>query len=858
MKKAILIIFLFLFSYSALALTPSLIPPTWDNVNANITAYYWILWNSSINEKGTYLIPAGSVISDAGGWAKNSGSTVITFNVTPKAWGTASNMTLYFEFYRDSTKQIMIQQGDYTDDNPYSGQWYNRETGMNFSWYNGAYNPACGWAISTIYHVFLYYDNANSKFNYYIISDANNFLCKLEALTFSADLRNTYSHSFKLAFGDTGTGYIRHMLWYNGTPEAPLWLSAGAPPAIPDNELGVLNSSYDRSGLFYEGDDLYFYSNYTLNGAEILGANCNFTAYNISFSGGLKSNGNITLSTSSPMASFLINEGNLSAIKNTMSVKLCKSIASANTITFYSNGSGIATFSAEIPLCSIGYHEAIFNASNRLTDNISAVYSGNPANSIKLINDNGYNMRFYRMFSNHAETMPYNITKGLYQFTVHPYAFEKSGLHGIDGLCNGTSDFLYVVTQNKNISASILSINDTTFINGTVFEAGDLSVIMEYGGRDLISFHTNITNTSNAVIKQYYTENFIINNSQMPKNGRYNIFGYAVDIDGNIAKVSGYFIINDTIKPIIDIITPNEDNTTELNYGASLTIESIARDLNLFAHELSLYSPNGTLIYSIKHEDINITTDTLSFPYSFNEAGAWFVTANSTDDHTAEEMNDIILDSGIKEDGAYMNVENTQITASDAIKCTPLKLKDKISYSCEYPKGLNEKEIYIKSNSVLTPRPYSKYKGLLVDYYNMLSYDMENDLNAPVTLYKISENEYKAVIETNADKINFNSIVGLNWAQKTAIINVKPLPPDYTLTNFNLEKQSNIILLLVISILYIGIMGIGFAFKNFGFISLGFIIGVGLGLMLSSIGIIMTLAFLFINITILITVVKKR
>ena len=72
------------------------------------------------------------------------------------------------------------------------------------------------------------------------------------------------------------------------------------------------------------------------------------------------------------------------------------------------------------------------------------------------------------------------------------------------------------------------------------------------------------------------------------------------------------------------------------------------------------------------------------------------------------------------------------------------------------------------------------------------------------------------------------------------------------LLNFDVKKQSNVILLFVMIFLFIGLELIAFSFKNFGFASFAFIIGIIVGLLLSGIHIILTILFILLNILIFI------
>ena len=85
--------------------------------------------------------------------------------------------------------------------------------------------------------------------------------------------------------------------------------------------------------------------------------------------------------------------------------------------------------------------------------------------------------------------------------------------------------------------------------------------------------------------------------------------------------------------------------------------------------------------------------------------------------------------------------------------------------------------------------------------------------------------------------------------------------PEPEITGFatvDLEKTSNMIFLFILVFCYLGVMALGFAFKNGGFVSFGFFIGIVLGFMFSVFSIFLTLVFLFMNIIIFWTFVKKN
>ena len=70
------------------------------------------------------------------------------------------------------------------------------------------------------------------------------------------------------------------------------------------------------------------------------------------------------------------------------------------------------------------------------------------------------------------------------------------------------------------------------------------------------------------------------------------------------------------------------------------------------------------------------------------------------------------------------------------------------------------------------------------------------------------------------------------------------------LLNFDIKRQSNVILLFVMIFLFIGLEVIAFYFKNFGFASFAFIVGIVVGLLLSGIHIILTILFILLNVLI--------
>ena len=86
------------------------------------------------------------------------------------------------------------------------------------------------------------------------------------------------------------------------------------------------------------------------------------------------------------------------------------------------------------------------------------------------------------------------------------------------------------------------------------------------------------------------------------------------------------------------------------------------------------------------------------------------------------------------------------------------------------------------------------------------------------------------------------------------------LPEEYIEVipfEIDLTKQSNVIFLFILVFCYLGVMALGFTFKNGGFVSFGFFIGIVLGFMLSAFHIFLTLLFMFMNIIIFYTFVKK-
>jgi len=140
--------------------------------------------------------------------------------------------------------------------------------------------------------------------------------------------------------------------------------------------------------------------------------------------------------------------------------------------------------------------------------------------------------------------------------------------------------------------------------------------------------------------------------------------------------------------------------------------------------------------------------------------------------------------------------------------------------------------------------------------------DFEGDNVASVRI--IDNGAYYIVeqyLKEDSKSITTKSIGLINEIRKDFIINVQArvfVEPPMSLTNFDLESQTNTIILFILVILWLGLQFMAYTFKNFGFASFGFFTGIIIGLLLFQLSILLTLVFILINVVLYIGFTKGK
>ena len=79
----------------------------------------------------------------------------------------------------------------------------------------------------------------------------------------------------------------------------------------------------------------------------------------------------------------------------------------------------------------------------------------------------------------------------------------------------------------------------------------------------------------------------------------------------------------------------------------------------------------------------------------------------------------------------------------------------------------------------------------------------------------------------------------------------------FSLNDFDLSVQSNVLLLFTIVFLYVGVNAIGYMFKNIAFTSMGFMVGIAIGFLLYNLSAWLMIMMMMLNILVYYNMAKQ-
>lgn len=551
------------------------------------------------------------------------------------------------------------------------------------------------------------------------------------------------------------------------------WGDFTAPPITYDLNTLLLNQTKSVIPFIGIDEDTLFYvgTNFTRNDDIMVGGVCNFTALNISGHWSKDSKSNYSMNLSTDVVSILVTESNKSVVTDVVGLRVCYEQVGVDVQILKDGGLYRTIPSSSIPKCTVGFHNELNSTLSFINDsNINISVSCSSCNGgnrrIKIISDDIDGLlHFERDFSSHTEPLTYNSTNKIYEFTEHLYHYTLSGIDkaNITTRCNDSRDGKLFNITDINLSISVVSINDVPFINRMNVESNLTTVISIEVTGDLVSLlDFNLSYPNGSFVKHVDVETMSLSNEELNVDGFYNISILAIDNDGIKSEYNASFQINDTTAPVINWINPLSNNASEFVINTNVTLNFTIFDLNLYAYNISIYYPDGTLfknttkIGNTGHGLINIS-DVLSF----DTLGYWRIDVEAGDDHhlSGQQLLDNLQISKTKDNLKFDNKIN--IYAEGSIYSEVYKNKYSYSYEFVYFKQLIKKYV-VSSDSYLEHIKNSVYgPAHFVDYNNGLWIDFGGVNDTPI-IKRINNTAFLVTFNNLPDVVKFHSVGPLN------------------------------------------------------------------------------------------------
>jgi len=564
----------------------------------------------------------------------------------------------------------------------------------------------------------------------------------------------------------------------------------------------------------------YFFSwNYSLNGNEDGSAVCNATWYNVSSYDTYNNDSNNFTITSSQYLTFSEIEGNETVLNDSIDFRLCKE-AQDRDVLVYINSVLIDTINGNtIPLCTVGYEAYTYTFTQFYTEtnfNISleCPSCNNVNRRIRVVSDDlGELVIFRRNFLTHNHDLTYNATTLLYEWRDHGYEFFTNLSTPVTAKCNITRNTTLVQPSTCDVTVSILEINNDSFTNGTKIEASDnYTIIINTIPSSFAKLQINLTNQSGYVLNQTDNQKFLfVNNSVLNTNGIFNISVYYKCPLGTVALAKGWFQLNDTVKPTITFTNPLEDNTSQINLQTTSTQSLLIDffDTNLFAYDVNITKPDGTVYLNYNLSDINDTTATISESITgISSIGNWSISAVAWDDHTIEEWevpHEIVGDDlyftfppsqgFFENDTILRNVSVSYTGGDDIINLLVGCKKDRCGFAYKFAQQKENILILRLECKDMKIRRYSQHKGHVIcqDVKAWVDFNSEDIARWRYSRCGKDCIEIRATTHPDTRWAKFESIGGLNSIRKDVtfgVIDYSP-PINTTIDPLNFESCPN-------------------------------------------------------------------
>ncbi len=539
--------------------------------------------------------------------------------------------------------------------------------------------------------------------------------------------------------------------------------------------------------------------------------------------------------------------------------------SSASGLLFYVDGSPVGTTTTTDTLSNSIIN--VVNAQISGRDGANVVYNGDidevgiynftlsQANITVLFNLNRTNITTLQNVTEVCNITGINQT--LNQSTNYTF--------NVDFQEEGINDILYFINckNGDNINSSIQFItfdNDYTPPVITIIYPQNLTYNTDMNITATINEDVTCSINETAFTSSFDNGTYFLYEETTLLNDYYSILLNCSDPSSNYA-IQIINFTKDKEFPIITYINPSPLNVSVFASLSTLYLKinvTEDRDLYNFYTNITYYDSNLEQYLLLFEEEINISgtsykyinpLDTTTYPNNTIILSS----TRTCDSHTNNKLEKI---KEPKKDKDYIKFDLgatgwLRIEAEDSDSIEYEKKNDRYSYTFKYKNLKNNKHYKIKTNERIVYLKDSKYKGHFIIYDgNKPAYWLDFDGDSDIA---VSYDNGTYIIDSYGDNLNdkFDSIGELNCITGYATFTMETIEePGVSLLNFNISTTANVLLIFTLLILYLGLMMLGFTFKNFGFASFGFVVGIILGMLLSTVHIIMTLTFFLLNISI--------
>lgn len=349
-----------------------------------------------------------------------------------------------------------------------------------------------------------------------------------------------------------------------------------------------------------------------------------------------------------------------------------------------------------------------------------------------------------------------------------------------------------VVIEDYQIPASVPSLTiNHNMINSTINWSylpitynGSFSYVSGTIVNCTLYNKTNVLNTTKNV---NITTTQIWNIPLFNKTGNYYLKITCNNSEVNSAT-SEYNYYIDTILPTINICSAFTNNS---NYNLLDTIITCFNfsDINLFAYNVSFFSPLGVLTENYFLQNI---TDTYKQNSSSRTAIAlgynYSILVQVWDSHTLN----VISEYPIKNISNGVEIANIKFYSSDINTILPVKTIDSYNFDVKYLDTKTTKKVmYVESNTPLTIIK-SKYKGHIVDFYKNKWIDFESKDITDITLNQLSSNKIEVTYTIKPlTEITIESIGDLNYYEQRYFYNIISSTSSVSINLTALENLTN-------------------------------------------------------------------